>query len=71
MTKWLTEYRINKKGVECFRTMNAEKAYARLAELQAKRPGVYTMQRRTAELDRHGVTLRAASGETLWSTWRS
>ena len=71
MTKWISEYRINKKGAECFRTMDADKAYSRLTELQAKRPGVYTMQRRIAELDRHGVTIRDWRGETLWTTWRN
>lgn len=69
MTKWITEYRINKKGAECFRTRDTDKAYARLAELQAKRPGVYTMQRRTAQLDRHGVAMVNASGATIWTAW--
>ena len=69
MTKWITEYRINKKGAECFRTRDTDKAYARLAELQAKRPGVYKMQSRIAELDRHGVTLRNWRGETQWTEW--
>ncbi|MBQ6595323.1 MAG: hypothetical protein IJH78_06695 [Clostridia bacterium] len=69
MAKLVTEYRINKKGAECFRTMSAEEAYARLKELQAKRPGVYTMQRRTVQLDRYGVMLASASGNTLWSAW--
>lgn len=48
MTKVRTryEYRINKKGAECFRTEDYELAVAKLAELNARRP-VYTMQTRT------------------------
>lgn len=70
MTKYYTEYRINKKGCEIYRTDVFEKAKARLDELQEKRPGVYTMQSRHCQLDRRGVSIRDSSGRTLWSTWQ-
>lgn len=69
MKKWITEYRINKKGAECFRTQDTDKAHARLAELQAKRPGVYTMQSRTVDLTRYGVPVVDPSGNALWTAW--
>ena len=34
--KMIEEYRINKKGAECFRTRDREEAAKRLADLQAK-----------------------------------
>ena len=40
------EYRINKKGSECFRTEIYQEAKQKLDELNAKRP-VYTMQSRS------------------------
>ena len=53
--EWLrTEYRINKKGAECFRTEDWEEASSKLAELQSKRPGVYTMQRRHRRENKYG-----------------
>lgn len=67
MTAYKTEYRINKKGAECFRTENYEIAKAKLATLSAKRSGVYTMQRRSVQLDRYGVAHTDASGHPLWS----
>lgn len=35
--KMIEEYRINKKGAECFRTRDREEAAKRLADLQAKK----------------------------------
>lgn len=63
-----TEYRINKKGAECFRTEDREEAYNRLAQLQAKRPGVYTMQTRNRRENRYGqpVIMHGAG----WGNWR-
>lgn len=66
---YLYEYRINKKGAECFRTRNHEEAKARLEELNAKRPGIYTMQSRSARLDRHGVAETNYKGLTNWGIW--
>lgn len=49
------QYRINKKGAECFRTGDKDEARAKLAELQSKRPGVYTLQYRCVTCNRYGV----------------
>lgn len=46
------EYRINKKGSECFRTEIFQEAKDKLDELNAKRP-VYTMQHRSIRLDEY------------------
>ena len=68
MTKYKTEYRINKKGCECFRTNNREAAFAKLADLRQKHD-YYTMQIRTCKMDRFGMLLRDCSGKVLWSSW--
>ena len=60
------QYRINKKGCECFRTGSREEAEAKLAELSAKRPGIYTMQRRYVRCNRYGVEERDLE-KALWS----
>lgn len=70
MMAYKTEYRINKKGAECFRTESYEIAKAKLDTLSAKRCGVYTMQERSVQLDRYGVVLTDCSGHPLWSSWR-
>lgn len=56
--RYHVQYRINKKGAECFRTGDREEAYTRLADLSAKRPGIYTMQKRDTRLDRYGCEIR-------------
>ena len=63
------EYRLNKKGAECFRTISEETVIGKFKELSAKRPNVYTMQRRYVQLDRYGVELHDLSGRPLWSCW--
>ena len=65
MIKVKHEYRINKKGCECFRTYDAKIAYEKLHELQNKRPGIYTLQSRSLRLTRYGVP---EPGQT-WSPW--
>ena len=52
--RYHVQYRINKKGAECFRTGDRNEAEAKLAELSAKRPGIYTMQRRSVRCNRYG-----------------
>ena len=69
MTKYIDEYRINKKGAECFRTRNYSEAKEKLDALNAKRP-IYTMQSRSCQMDRYGVMMSDASGTPLWSMWR-
>ena len=67
----VTEYRINKNGCECFRTRYREEAYNKLAQLQAKRPGIYTIQSRSYPLNRcGGVDLDNITGQPRWSLWR-
>ena len=66
--EWLrTEYRINKKGAECFRTEDREAAYNKLAQLQAKRPVVYTMQTRCRNENRYGQPVCPANNG--WGFW--
>lgn len=62
------EYRINKKGAECFRTADREAAYDKLKMLQAKRPGIYTLQTRTRREDAYGRQIIAhGDGWGMWS----
>lgn len=63
------EYRINKKGAECFRTEILEEAMEKFLQLSAKRPGVYSLQRRSCRRDRHGVLEISWNGENAWSPW--
>lgn len=68
--EWVrTEYRINKKGAECYRTDDKAEAYTRLSQLQAKRPGVYTMQTRKRRENRYGqpITPGCKDGWGLWA----
>lgn len=69
MTKYRTEYRINKKGAECFRTMDFEEMKSRFEQLAAKRPGVYTWQSRSVQLQ-HGMAVTDCSGRPLWMAWQ-
>ena len=65
----ITEYRINKKGSECFRTRDGKEARARLEALSSKRPGVYTIQYRSVPITKYGVMYTDLSGNPLWSCW--
>ena len=65
-TWYREEYRINKKGCECFRTCDLDEAKQKLAELSAKRPGIYTMQRRSTKLDKYGCEEQPLAGK-IWS----
>ena len=70
MLKYISEYRINKKGAECFRSRSLEETKTKLEELRTKKPNVnYEMQSRHARLDKRGVTERNWKGETAWSIW--
>ena len=60
-TYYHEEYRINKKGCECFRTEDLDEATAKLAELSTKRPGIYTMQHRSVRQNRYGIDERPLS----------
>ena len=70
MIKHVYEYRINKKGAECFRSDNLERAKEKLSELKAKKPnGVYAMQSRSCRVDRFGVKERDYMGRPAWGIW--
>ena len=62
-----TEYRINKKGAECYRTRDWDDLKQRLNALIAKNParaGVYTTQSRHRRKDSRGMWY-----DTDWSIW--
>lgn len=67
-TYYKYEYRINKKGAECYRTRNLEEAKLRLAELNTRRP-IYTMQSRCCACNRVGVAEITINGKELWGPW--
>ena len=65
----ITEYRINKKGAECFRTRSYEEAKAKLKELNTNRP-VHTMECRHIELNKYGRFAQDDDlGRPIWSRW--
>lgn len=67
---YATEYRINKKGAECFRTRDRNEAMSKLSELNAKRPGIYTLQRRTCRYNTMIWELETDYlGRPAWSPW--
>lgn len=71
MTKYKNEYRVNKKGAECFRADTFEAAKAKLEELQVKKPNVFfDIQSRSVRLDRFGNMVRDYKGRPQWSPWR-
>jgi hypothetical protein len=65
-----TEYRINKKGSECFRSESFEIARSKFDELNAKRPGVYSMQWRSCPCNKVGTLETDGTGRPIWSSWR-
>lgn len=60
--KYRFEYRINKKGAECFRSDSLEQTKAKLEELSSKKP-VYTMQSRSRRYMPNGMPYDD------WSIW--
>ena len=70
MEKAITEYRINKKGAECFRTRFEGEARKKLEELRAKKPNVaFTLQTRCCYTDRRGIPNTDPSGNWCWTPW--
>ena len=66
----ITEYRINKKGSECFRTWYRSEAEMKLAKLRERKPnGVYTMQYRTYQNNGHGAMALDCSGRPVCTPW--
>jgi len=64
-----SEYRINKKGRECFRSESFEQAREKLDELEKHRPGVYTMQWRSCPCNKVGALETDGAGRPIWSAW--
>ena len=70
MANFRTEYRINKKGCECFRTDSEDRLAAKLSQLQERKPNVvYVVQRRNCQVDKRGILLADGSGRPIWSSW--
>lgn len=66
----ITEYRINKKGCECFRTFNYNEAKEKMAQLQARKPNCkFTMQHRSYHTRRNGCVELDLSGKPIASCW--
>ena len=64
------QYRVNKKGAECFRTDSYEDAKAKLKELRAKKPNVrFDMQKRYIRVNRVGAPELDWLGRPWWSPW--
>ena len=73
MCKYLIEYRINKKGAECFRSTDWAAICTKFAALseKARTASLLSVQSRYVPLDRLGIPLTAGNGQPLWSTWRA
>ena len=70
MMKYAYEYRINKKGCECYRSRSLEEIKSRLEYLQARSPHTkFEIQTRSARLDKNGVIIQDWQGRTAWSPW--
>lgn len=69
MIHYTDEYRINKKGAECFRSSSFSEIKERFMTLNEKRPGVYTIQRRHCRLDKYGCREYDHKGRPNWTPW--
>lgn len=68
--KYRSEYRINKKGCEIFRSEIWSETLEAFRRLSEKRPGVYTIQRRDCRIGKYGVLeVNHWNGENAWSPW--
>ena len=71
MIKYVAEYRINKKGAECFRSREFNEVQKKLAELRVKKPAcLFTVQRRICRVNRFGVLERDYKGRPAWGIWK-
>lgn len=71
MIKYITEYRINKKGAECFRSRDYDRIQEKLCELRKKKPnGVFTVQSRNCRVNRFGVWEQDYMGRPAWGIWK-
>ena len=70
MIKHRYEYRINKKGAECYRTDDPKQLQIKLAELKEKKPNVvYTTQSRSCRLNKYGVMDQDHLRRPAWGIW--
>jgi len=70
MLYYTNEYRINKKGAECYKTDSFEQMKEKLSAMRENKPRViYTAQSRYCRLDRFGVKLKDCFGRPQWSPW--
>ena len=66
----IEEYRITKKGSECFRSRSWEEIKAKLEELKAKKPNArFTTQSRSARVNRAGTPDLDYLGRINWTPW--
>ena len=66
----VTEYRINKKGCECFRSKDWEEIEAKLAELKTKKPNCkFTTQHRSVRKNKFGCYDTDWMGRIDWTPW--
>ena len=66
----VTEYRINKKGCECFRSQEWEEIHKKMADLKAKKPGCkFTIQYRSVRREKNGFLHRDWMGRIDWTPW--
>lgn len=70
MIKYTYEYRINKKGSECFRSDSLDKTKAKLQELKERKPNlIFTMQSRCCRLNKYDEKELTWNGKPAWSIW--
>ena len=68
--KVVFEYRINKKGCECFRTRSRSEFRKKLSELIEKHPNTqYTAQERHVFVNKVGTPILLPNGEPQWTSW--
>lgn len=67
---YVYEYRINKKGCECFRSRSFAETMEKLKELQAKRPcAQYSMQHRSCHTNKVGTLDTIWGDRAAWGPW--
>ena len=70
MIRYAYEYRINKKGAECFRSSNYDAILRKLEALMSNKPNVtFTVQSRSCRLDKLGIMEKDFRGRPAWGPW--
>lgn len=65
MMKYMYQYRINKRGAECYRSTDYRAVLDRYDTLHQRHPEIYTVQVRDIRLNQHGMPY-----DRDWSPWR-